>query len=941
MSREATARIRRKELRLLFASPAAWLFLSAFAGGSLFLVFWVESFFARNIADLRPLFEWLPLLLIPLCASLTMRMWSEEHRDGTLEHVLTQSIGLWPFIYGKFQACIVMLLLALATSAPLAITLAVIGDMDWGPALAGYLAALLLGASYASIGLWVSAHTRSPIVALIGSSLLCGTLYLVGTPLVTGFFDNDTAAWLAYLGSGARFESIARGVLDLRDLAYYLSLCALFLLLTQLALQRSRWAGHGFNTHHRQAWIWASLLILNLLAANYWLQYLHGWRLDVTREQRFSISDSSMEIISQLEEPLLIRGYFSERTHPRLAPLVPQLKDLLEELELRSDGRIRLEWLDPATDPAAEDEANRLYEITATPVQIADRHQSSIVNAYFNLLVQYGDEFQTLGFNDLIEVKVTPHTAPEILLRNPEFDVTRAIKNALYNYRRGSRVFDSITSPVEFIAYVSDEQRLPVELRSYLTSIKALLQEVEREAQGKFSTRFIKPEAGDGRVAAQIAQEWGFQPLTAAVDDNQAFYFYLTLADDQQVVQLSTDDFDAAQFRTSLQAGLRRFARNMTRTVALHVPPSQPGLVGGIRGPTFQRLEQELARDYNLLREDLSDGSVYADADTLLVLAPDGLRDIEVYAIDQFLMRGGTVLLSTSPFHANLADGELSLRDHNSGLKDWLNHHGVVIEPALVLDENNGLFLKPVTRRQGAFEFQDVSIVNYPYFIDLRGRGLSGEHPATAGVYQATMAWASPVSTQRVEGRRTNILLRSGPRSWTSDSRDILEPPDLDEVRGSVDLGPRNLAVQLQGRMTSYFPERPLSDLRPEQGFAQFPHPTLLRSPESARLVVFGSNDFLRDQVLNIELAASGNPYIGAMELMLKSVDWAVDDSPLREIRSRDGMRQTLPPMDRGQQRALEYFNYAAALVFVALLLLMQWLLDRFRRLQLRRSLNL
>ena len=103
-------RVAQKEVRLFFASPVAWLFLASFAAVTLFVFFWVESFFARNIADVRPLFEWMPILLIFLCAALTMRMWSEERRSGTLEHVLTQPASLWRFVLGKFQACFTLLL---------------------------------------------------------------------------------------------------------------------------------------------------------------------------------------------------------------------------------------------------------------------------------------------------------------------------------------------------------------------------------------------------------------------------------------------------------------------------------------------------------------------------------------------------------------------------------------------------------------------------------------------------------------------------------------------------------------------------------------------------------------------------------------------------------------------------------------------------------------
>ena len=111
--RTSINRIAGKEITLFFASPIAYLFLGTFAAVSLFTFFWGEAFFARNIADVRPLFEWMPILLVFLSSALTMRLWSEERRTGTLEHVLTQPVSLWRFVLGKFRACLTLLLLAL------------------------------------------------------------------------------------------------------------------------------------------------------------------------------------------------------------------------------------------------------------------------------------------------------------------------------------------------------------------------------------------------------------------------------------------------------------------------------------------------------------------------------------------------------------------------------------------------------------------------------------------------------------------------------------------------------------------------------------------------------------------------------------------------------------------------------------------------------------
>jgi len=107
---ELVRRVAAKEVTLFFASPVAYLFLAAFAAVTLFVFFWGEAFFSRNIADVRPLFEWMPVLLIFLASTLTMRLWSEERRTGTLEHVLTQPAPLWCFVLGKFLGCLVLLL---------------------------------------------------------------------------------------------------------------------------------------------------------------------------------------------------------------------------------------------------------------------------------------------------------------------------------------------------------------------------------------------------------------------------------------------------------------------------------------------------------------------------------------------------------------------------------------------------------------------------------------------------------------------------------------------------------------------------------------------------------------------------------------------------------------------------------------------------------------
>jgi ABC-2 type transport system permease protein len=234
--------VARRELLSYFNSPIAYVFLTVFVGGVLFTFFNVKAFFARGQSDLRPLFEAIPLLTLLLVPALTMRLWAEESKSGTLELLLTFPAKEIELVLGKFLASLALLGVALLLTLPLAVMIAFLGDLDWGPVIGGYLGALLLGAGYLAVGQFLSALTENQILAFILALVVCLGLYGMGTELVIGFFSDRTATILRALGTGSRFESIARGVIDLRDLLYYVSLTSFFILLSVGALRAKRWA---------------------------------------------------------------------------------------------------------------------------------------------------------------------------------------------------------------------------------------------------------------------------------------------------------------------------------------------------------------------------------------------------------------------------------------------------------------------------------------------------------------------------------------------------------------------------------------------------------------------------------------------------------------------------------------------------------------------------
>ncbi|NKC01357.1 MAG: ABC transporter permease subunit [Pseudomonadales bacterium] len=937
-----------KELTLFFASSIGYLFLGAFLLATLFLFFWVETFFARNIADVRPLFEWLPVLLIFLTAALTMRMWSEERRSGTLEFVATLPVSTWEFVVGKFLACWVLLGLALLLTLPLPMTVAVVGDLDWGPVIAGYIAALLLGGAYLAIGLFVSARTDSQIVSLIGSTLVCGLFYLLGSSAIVELFGSGLRDFLISIGSGSRFESITRGMMDFRDLYFYVSVSVAFLALNVFTLERSKWAAEGDASRHRKWQLGSGLLVLNVLLANVWLTQVTALRFDWTEGRIYSISSATEGYLQQLREPLLIRGYFSEKTHPLLSPLVPRLKDLLEEYEVAGDGQVRVEIIDPAEDPELENEANTKYGIRAVPFQIQDRYQASLVNSYMDILIQYGDEYEVLSFRDLIEVKVEGETDIDVQLKNPEFDMTRSIKRVLYGFQGGSSVFANIVDPVEFVGYVSADDVLPEPLVDLKQLLVETLQEVQEEGGTKFSSNIVDPQANDGVIAAEIAANYGFQPMAASLFDDTSFYFYLTLQSADTVVQVPIPEgLSAESLKRGIDEGLKRFASGLLKTVVLSAPQAPPPYMqqqGAPRGNEFNQLEGEISSDFEVTRDDLASGLVPENANVVVVVDPSSFDDKKLFALDQYLMKGGTVVVGAGSFGAEFSQGGLLASARDSGLQDWVQHHGVEIGRSMVMDPQNSAFPIPVTRQAGGFSFQDLVMLDYPYFVDIRGAGLNEDAPMLAGLNQITLTWPSPLILAPSDGIAVTEILRSSEGSWLSTSTDVSPQVGETGISPFVPEGEQAshlLAVALEGQFESYFKGKtsPLlesaeadAEVEPEseeaatetsEGVELGTVSTVIeKSPEAARLIVIGSNDFAADQVLQMVGSATGTLYANTTQLMTNIVDWSVEDQSLIGIRSRGNFNRTLPGMEQSTQSVIEYLNYGFALMGIVFVIL-------------------
>lgn len=673
-----------------------------------------------------------------------------------------------------------------------------------------------------------------------------------------------------------------------------------------------------------------ALVGLNLLALNYLLAGWSSARIDLTEDDLYSLSPATKKILSSLEEELTIYGYFSERTHPKLAPLVPEIADLLDEYRALSRGRVRVELIDPGEDEEIEQEAAERFGVRSVPFQFASKYETGIVNAYFSLVVRYGDRYERYGFEDLIEIEATPDGDVDVRLRNLEYDLTRAIKKVSSSFRGSLELFEALEEPVTLTAIMSPES-LPEVFSEVPEAVRRAAEELEQKGGEGFLYEEIDPTT-DPAQEEEVYRRFGARPMALGLLGDESFYLYLILESGERSEQilLTGGELSAADIREAVGQSLRRRIPGFRKTVGLVAPdPSLPpelamqyqmqGMPPPTPPPEFEELRRQLEQDYDVRSVRLDgDGGVPYEIDVLLLLKPRQLDQTELFHLDQYLMRGGRVLIGTGNYDVEFGQAGLRLTPAETGLGEWLGHFGISIPQTLVLDDRNQPLPIPETRRTAFGNIRTWVMAPYPYLIQVRDEGLVNRDVAATldavGIY-----WGSPVivDEERAGELQVETILRSSERSWTSDDLSAASYVDY-EVPGEG-TEPRALAVALSGRFESYFADRepPSSEPAEEEdgdgtGEAASPPPavTLERSPET-RLVVIGDSEFLSDFVARALDRLEGGFFPENLRFMKNLVDWSTLDNEMIAIRSHGLAGRRLSQPGPAGQRALEWGNYA------------------------------
>jgi ABC-2 type transport system permease protein len=379
-------RVARREVQGYFDHATAYILLVAFLLVANYIAF--RTLYGSGVASLRTAFTLLPWLFALFIPAIAMRAFAEERRSGTLEWLAAQPITVLELLLGKYLGSLLFALTTLAATLPTAVGLLLVSDADPGIIVAQYLGGGLLAAQMTAIGVWASSITRTQVTAFIVGFALCWGLVFAGENLVLTNLPPAAAAVVADLSVLTHFERVARGVLDLRDVLYFLTTAALFGVLAYLTLageRLSRGRGQLRRLRVGVAAIVLGVFLLNGIGARL------GGRLDLSSQRLYTLADETVLALRGLDDLVTIKLFASRALPPEVRRTLRDVRDLLTDMRAASRGKVRFSELQPDASSEAEREAAG-HGLRPVEFSILRGDEFQVKRGWFGLVVLSADK---------------------------------------------------------------------------------------------------------------------------------------------------------------------------------------------------------------------------------------------------------------------------------------------------------------------------------------------------------------------------------------------------------------------------------------------------------------------------------------------------------------------------------------------------------------------
>jgi ABC-type uncharacterized transport system involved in gliding motility auxiliary subunit/ABC-type transport system involved in multi-copper enzyme maturation permease subunit len=392
MKRENVFKVVKKELRSYLNSPAYYIVAMVFLLLWEFLFF--RSAFLVGEASLRgmySLFPWLMLILVP---AVTMATIAKEREDSTMEWVLTQPISDLEFVSGKFLGSVAFLSLTLVFILPLAISFSIFGDFDWGIFAGQLLGSIFFAAAFSSLGIFISSVITSQIAALLVSAGAGFILVISGMEFFTMSLPRTVATISERLSLNAHMGSIARGVLDTRDVWYFLSFITVFICLTYLQMLKARFGNR--KSMYRSFQFGVALLVGIAILTNI-IGSRFSRRLDLTQGKIYTLSGSTKNILSNLDDLVTITFYASDKLPVQYSSIIRETKDTLRDYRSASNNKLNYTIKDPSSSPEVKNEANTLG-VSEVQFNVVGQEEFQVKTGYIGLVISYAGRQEIIPF---------------------------------------------------------------------------------------------------------------------------------------------------------------------------------------------------------------------------------------------------------------------------------------------------------------------------------------------------------------------------------------------------------------------------------------------------------------------------------------------------------------------------------------------------------------
>ncbi len=372
----------KREFKSYFATPLAYVFLVVFLFFSAYMTF-KGGFFEARQADMSAFFMNLPLLFVFLVPAAAMRLWAEEKKTGSLELLFTLPITVKQAVIGKFMAAWLFLIVALALTFPMVITVCYLGEPDLGLIAVGYIAAILMAGGFLAVGCFFSAISNNQVISFVLSVVACAVLVFAGMPTTMNYLSTFLPAGavetISKMSFQQHFESIQMGVLQFKDIAYFVLLIAGWIAGCAVVLDE--------NKNLRKAAAVAFVLIIAFSFISISGNAGKNLKADVTEQKIYSLSNGTKAILGKLNQPIRMKLYYSKTAAMKGPDQIRYfnnyyefVKSLLEEYAAAGKGMVQLEVIDPR--PYSDDEvAATRYGLKKFPITEEE-------NFFFGLVVQ-------------------------------------------------------------------------------------------------------------------------------------------------------------------------------------------------------------------------------------------------------------------------------------------------------------------------------------------------------------------------------------------------------------------------------------------------------------------------------------------------------------------------------------------------------------------------